>query len=87
MVSAIKQATGRIFSAEERYTIAHGADEIVNSGLEETMITAYRQIHEQRTRDSRITRSAHGGVSQRVAQGGHDLPRAGDLSMTYDLVI
>jgi glutamate dehydrogenase (NAD(P)+) len=26
----------------------------VNSGLEETMITAYRQVHEQWKRDSRI---------------------------------
>src|SRR2546426_6339053 len=28
MVSAIEQATGRVFSSEERQRIAHGADEI-----------------------------------------------------------
>jgi glutamate dehydrogenase (NAD(P)+) len=56
MVSAIEKATGRGFSAEERKAIVRGADEIdlVNSGLEETMITAYRQVHEQWKRDSRI---------------------------------
>src|SRR5436309_10399210 len=44
----------RVFSNEESHRIAHGADEIdlVNSGLEETMITAYRQVREQRMRDS-----------------------------------
>ena len=45
-----------VFSDEERHKIAHGADEIdlVNSGLEETMVTAYRQIREQWTRDARV---------------------------------
>ena len=54
---AIEKATGRGFSAEERKAIVRGADEIdlVNSGLEETMITAYRQVHEQWKRDSRVS--------------------------------
>ncbi len=48
MLSAVEKATGRLFPPEERRKIAHGADEIdlVNSGLEETMISAYHQIHE-----------------------------------------
>ncbi|HEV8642006.1 MAG TPA: Glu/Leu/Phe/Val dehydrogenase [Methylomirabilota bacterium] len=56
MLSAIEKATGRIFPDEERRKIARGADEIdlVNSGLEETMITAYHQIRELRNRDARI---------------------------------
>jgi glutamate dehydrogenase (NAD(P)+) len=56
MVSAIEKATGRLFSQEERRKIAHGADEIdlVNSGLEETMITAYHQILEIARQDARI---------------------------------
>lgn len=56
MLTAIEKATGRIFSEEERHTIAHGADEIdlVNSGLEETMITAYHQIHEIWKQDARV---------------------------------
>ena len=57
MVSAIEKATGRLFSDEERRRIAHGPSEIdlVNSGLEETMIDAYQQIRELLRRDSRIT--------------------------------
>jgi glutamate dehydrogenase (NAD(P)+) len=57
MVSAIEKATGRTFSEEERRRIARGADEIdlVNSGLEETMIDAYQQIRELAHRDPRIT--------------------------------
>jgi glutamate dehydrogenase (NAD(P)+) len=56
MLSAIERATGRFFSADERQKIARGADEIdlVNSGLEETMINAYHQIRELMKRDSRI---------------------------------
>jgi len=56
MVSAIEKATGRVFSDEERRRITHGADEIdlVNSGLEETMIGAYQQIREIKQRDPRI---------------------------------
>ena len=53
---AIEKATGRLFSPEEHRRIAHGADEIdlVNSGLEETMIGAYRQIRELMRQDARI---------------------------------
>jgi glutamate dehydrogenase (NAD(P)+) len=56
MVRAIEKATGRVFGPEERMKIVRGADEIdlVNSGLEETMLTAYRQIHDQWKRDSRV---------------------------------
>ncbi len=56
MLSAVEKATGRFFAEDERRKIARGADEIdlVNSGLEETMITAYHQIREIRKRDDRI---------------------------------
>jgi len=56
MLTAIEKATGRLFSDEERRRIAHGADEIdlVNSGLEETMIGAYHQIRELQKRDRRV---------------------------------
>jgi glutamate dehydrogenase/leucine dehydrogenase len=49
------EATGRLFSEEERRRIARGADEtdLVNSGLEETMIGAYHQIRELWKRDAR----------------------------------
>ena len=48
-VDAMQERTGRhLFSDEELTTMARGADErdLVNSGLEETMITAYGQIRE-----------------------------------------
>ena len=48
MLRAVETATGKTFSEAERRVIAHGADELdlVNSGLEETLISAYCQIRE-----------------------------------------
>jgi glutamate dehydrogenase (NAD(P)+) len=56
MLRAVESATGRLFSEDEHRRIARGADEIdlVNSGLEETMIGAYRQIRELMRQDARI---------------------------------
>jgi len=56
MLLAVEKATGRLFSPEEHRRIAHGADEIdlVNSGLEETMIGAYRQLRDLMRQDDRI---------------------------------
>jgi glutamate dehydrogenase (NAD(P)+) len=56
MLTAIEKATGRDFPADERRRIARGADEIdlVNSGLEETMTGAYRQLRQIMREDSRI---------------------------------
>lgn len=50
MISAFEQVTGKSLSSEERKRIARGADEIdlVNSGLEETMVSAYDAIREIR---------------------------------------
>ena len=55
-MNAIEGSTGHRFSEEERRTIVHGADEIdlVNSGLEETMIGAYHQIREIQKTDRRV---------------------------------
>ncbi|NVO84875.1 Glu/Leu/Phe/Val family dehydrogenase [Hymenobacter terrestris] len=46
LVATIERTTGRTVSEEERQSIIHGADEIdlVHSGLEDTMITAYQSI-------------------------------------------
>ncbi len=46
IVSAIETVTQREFPDEEREKLSHGASEedLVNSGLEETMVLAYRQI-------------------------------------------
>jgi glutamate dehydrogenase (NAD(P)+) len=56
IVNAIEQSTGHHFRPEERKTIVHGADEIdlVNSGLEETMIGAYHQIRDIQKADRRV---------------------------------
>ncbi len=46
LLQAIEQATGKPFESNLRQQIIHGADEIdlVNSGLEETMINAYNEL-------------------------------------------
>lgn len=46
ILNLVEKETGRTLTAEERNTAARGADEadLVYSGLEETMITAYHQI-------------------------------------------
>jgi glutamate dehydrogenase (NAD(P)+) len=56
MLRAVESATGRRFTEAERKTIVKGPDEIdlVNSGLEETMITAYHTIHDIWKRDPRV---------------------------------
>jgi len=48
ILNAIEHATGTSFSEGEISNFARGADEIdlVNSGLEETMIKAYHEIRE-----------------------------------------
>jgi len=48
LLRAIEGATAKTFSVDESNMLARGADEldIVNSGLEETMAFAYRQIRE-----------------------------------------
>ena len=50
MLQAIEQVTGQVFNDQVMAELAQGADEIdlVNSGLEETMIMAYREIREIR---------------------------------------
>ena len=47
ILQTVERVTGTQLSDGERQEVARGADEIdlVNSGLEETMITAYHQIH------------------------------------------
>jgi glutamate dehydrogenase (NAD(P)+) len=56
MLGALETRTGHPFADQERQQIVHGPDEIdlVNSGLEETMIGAYQQIREIKQRDPRI---------------------------------
>lgn len=48
MLEAVERMTGREFSDREMEIATHGADELdlVNSGLEETMVLAYKEIRE-----------------------------------------
>jgi glutamate dehydrogenase (NAD(P)+) len=48
LLNAVEGVTGRKFTADEIERVAHGASEedLVNSGLEETMIGAYHPIRE-----------------------------------------
>jgi glutamate dehydrogenase (NAD(P)+) len=52
MLKAIETATGRTFTDAERLQVAKGPDEqdLVNSGLEETMISAYQEIVDTKDR-------------------------------------
>jgi len=61
ILNAIEHATGSSFSESEIHGFARGADEIdlVNSGLEETMIKAYNEIREIKLR--------HDGIDLRTA--------------------
>jgi glutamate dehydrogenase (NAD(P)+) len=56
VLGAIEQTSGKHLPDAQRKAIARGPDEIdlVNSGLEETMVTAYQQIHEIWKSDRRI---------------------------------
>lgn len=64
MRRAIEKATGYTFSDEERALI-HGADEedLVNSGLQDTMINAYQEMRETRMRH----RGKNGAIDYRTA--------------------
>ncbi len=57
LVNTIERLTGKRLSPEEKDAIIHGADEIdlVNSGLEETMITAYEAIRETMLRTNGVS--------------------------------
>jgi glutamate dehydrogenase (NAD(P)+) len=56
LLRVVENATGRKLSTDEVKSIARGADEVdlVNSGLQETMITAYAQIRDVWKQDRNI---------------------------------
>ena len=60
LVQAVEQMTGQQFAHDVIQDVVHGADEIdlVNSGLEETMIGAYNEIREIRHRHDTDLRTA-----------------------------
>ena len=56
LINAVEKMTGHQLDTRQRNVITHGADEIdlVRSGLEETMISAYNEIREIKKQDKRI---------------------------------
>lgn len=56
LLRVVENATGRKLSDDEIRTVARGADEVdlVNSGLQETMIVAYNEIHNMLKKDPRV---------------------------------
>ena len=56
MIKSVEQMTGKSLDSRQRKVITHGADEIdlVRSGLEETMISAFNEIREIKKSDKRI---------------------------------
>jgi len=48
LIATLEKAVGKSLSEEERRVLSHGPDEVdlVNSGLEDTMINAYHEIRE-----------------------------------------
>ena len=78
VLGVIEATTGKKLSAEQRKQVARGADEIdiVNSGLEETMVVAYREIHQIWKSDARIQRlrtAAFISAINRIALAYHEL--------------
>ena len=56
MIKSVEQMTGKSLDSRQKKVITHGADEIdlVRSGLEETMISAFNEIREIKKSDKRI---------------------------------
>ena len=55
-MGTIENMTGKTVSQKEKVFISRGADEIdlVRSGLEETMVSAYREIRELKKKRKRV---------------------------------
>jgi glutamate dehydrogenase (NAD(P)+) len=56
LVSAVENITGKKLESSQRKILIHGAEEqdLVYSGLEETMITAYHEIREVKNQNKKI---------------------------------
>ncbi len=83
MLRAIETATGRPFSDADRARIAKGPDEadLVNSGLEETMISAFQALLATKRSHDRRARPAHRRLPQRDPQDRAQLHGTGHLPL------
>jgi glutamate dehydrogenase (NAD(P)+) len=71
LIAAIERTTNRLLTEEEKRRLVHGPDEIdlVNSGLEDTMIVAYNEIREimKRRRVPDLRTAAFIGAIDKIA--------------------
>ena len=83
MFASIEQATGKVFTEADRAAVVKGADELtlVNSGLEETMSAAYREIRAVREKHPDDSGLEDRGVSRRHREGRAVVHGVGDLSV------
>ena len=79
VANAIETYTKKKVSDRDRAVLTHGPDEIdlVRSGLEETMITAYHTIREQWLRDPRIEDMRTAGFVVAINKVGSDYMNLG----------
>ena len=89
MLQAIEVATGQKFTEAERNRIAQGPDEadLVNSGLEDTMIAAYHDLLKTQRADQGHPGSAHRRLRRRDRQGRAQLQGTGNLPMRRPLAV
>ena len=74
IIDLVAKTTGKVIEERERRIIARGADEIdlVRSGLEETMITAYQQIREVMKQDPSIADLRTAAFTNAIKKIGSD---------------
>ncbi len=79
VANAIETYTKKKVSDRDRAVLTHGPDEIdlVRSGLEETMVTAYHTIREQWLRDARIEDMRTAGFVVAINKVGSDYMNLG----------
>jgi glutamate dehydrogenase (NAD(P)+) len=79
LVNAVEKYTGKTIDAREKSILTKGADEIdlVNSGLEETMITAYHTIRDTWKANPKIEDMRTAGFVSAIGKVGSDYMNLG----------
>ncbi|MEO1713663.1 MAG: Glu/Leu/Phe/Val dehydrogenase, partial [Bacteroidota bacterium] len=74
IIDLVEKTTGKVIEDREKRIIARGADEIdlVRSGLEETMISAYQQIRKVLQEDSSIADLRTAAFTNAIKKIGSD---------------
>ena len=79
LVNAVEKYTGKTIDAREKFILTKGADEIdlVNSGLEETMITAFHTIRDTWKSNPKIEDMRTAGFVSAIGKVGSDYMNLG----------